>query len=858
MARSKIDYGIDLGTTNSAISRMENGEAIIKKTDSLKDTMPSCIYFNKKQSILAGDKAYNALKSDAIKSMKKLEEKTNNGFIEFKRTMGSDKSYFSSHMDKEYSSEELSAEILKTLKSFVKDESIQSAIVTVPAKFTSNQKDATLRAASLAGFSHCELLQEPIAAAMAYGLTSSNVDGYLLVFDFGGGTFDTALLDVKEGIMKVIDTEGDNYLGGKNLDMAIVDKIIIPYVKENNSIDLILENETEKTVLQNAMKFYAEETKIHMSFNETFNILSDLGDIPGEDDDGEAFELDITVTQNMMRETVGPIFQKSVDITKALLERNHVDNSTLKALILVGGPTYSPILREMLEEQIIKPDLSGVDPVTVVSKGAALFAATIDVSEEVKEQQRDKTKIQLQLGYEATTVEDEEVIAIKILEDKTEGEIPEKVFVELSRNDKSWSTGKVEIDKNGGLIEVKLKSKTSNMFNVRVYNEQGNLQEAEPSDITIIQGSKIGSATLPYSIGIEIKFRKTGRMGFLSIKGLEKNQSTPAEGKTNGLKTQRQIRPGNKDIFDGDEDVLRVPIYQGGHEAEGTRAIHNDHVYTLKITGEDLPKLLPEGSDVDLTLKVDESERITLSAYFPFLDFTHEVEVPCDTTQKEIDEDWLETELNKAIQSLELIKQDKACTDTDKLNKTERDLDDIKDEFEQGKGDYDRKMGMRDNLRNASKEIDKLQAASEWPKIEEELKSVFYQLEETNTQFNNDKATPIISQYKAQMPDVIKGENIKVAQDLIDSMRQLNFTITDEGLGAQMEIMHLNHLNEEFDILQWSDSDKARNILDRGLQMAADNPVKELLKPIIFELYKLLPDADKKIVSGDDGRKLIG
>ncbi|MDQ7021499.1 MAG: Hsp70 family protein [Candidatus Dojkabacteria bacterium] len=113
--------------------------------------------------------------------------------------------------------------------------------------------------------------------------------------------FDAALLDVKEGIMKVIDTEGDNYLGGKNLDHAIVDNILIPYISENNIIDLILEDENKREVLRNAMKFYAEETKIQMSFSDTHNILSDLGDIPGVDDDGEEFELDITVTQNMMK-----------------------------------------------------------------------------------------------------------------------------------------------------------------------------------------------------------------------------------------------------------------------------------------------------------------------------------------------------------------------------------------------------------------------------------------------------------------------------------------------------------------------------------------------------------------------------
>ena len=232
MARNKIDYGIDLGTTNSAISRIEQGEPTILKTDTLKDTMPSCIFFNKKKAIQVGDSAYSALKRDKLKALKSPEKAISNAFIEFKRTMGTDKTYFSQIMDHQYNSEELSSEVLKTMRSFVSDESVNSVVVTVPAKFTSNQKDATLRAAELAGFSQCELLQEPIAAAMAYGTTSSIKDGHILVFDFGGGTFDAALVEVHEGIMKVIDTEGDNYLGGKNLDLAIVDKIIFPYLQE--------------------------------------------------------------------------------------------------------------------------------------------------------------------------------------------------------------------------------------------------------------------------------------------------------------------------------------------------------------------------------------------------------------------------------------------------------------------------------------------------------------------------------------------------------------------------------------------------------------------------------------------------
>lgn len=851
MARNKIDYGIDLGTTNSAISRIEQGTPTIQKTDTLKDTMPSCIFFNKKKSIQLGDSAYNALKRDKLKALKKPEKVTSNALIEFKRTMGSDKKYFSQAMEQEYNSEELSSEVLKALKSFVSDESVNSVVVTVPAKFTSNQKDATLRAAELAGFSQCELLQEPIAAAMAYGLSSSIKDGEILVFDFGGGTFDVALVEVNEGIMKVVDTEGDNYLGGKNLDLAIVDKIIFTYLKEEYELDNYLSEDINKTALQEAMKFYAEETKIQMSFNDTHNILSDLGDIPLEDDDGEDLELDITVTQEMMRETVGPIFQKAIDTCQQLLERNKISPKSLKTLLLVGGPTYSPILRGMLEEQLIKPDLS-VDPMTVVSKGAAIFAATVDISDEVQEVQRDRTKIQLQLSYEATTVEEEEFVAVKVLEDKTDGAIPEKVYVEFTSQDKSWSTGKNLVEQSGEVIDVTLKENTSNLFTVTVSDEKGNALDCEPESFTILQGSKIGSATLPYTYGVEIKKRDSGKILFAPIKGLEKNQSTPAIGAKNGLKTQKAIRPGLV------EDSMKIALYQGEHGAEGTRAIHNEHVYDVLITGEHLPKLLPEGSDVELTIKIDKSERMSLSAYFPSLDFTHEIDVPTNTTQGEIPAKYLETEINKGIQSHKLICEEGGGQNQDELDALESELNSIQEEFELGKSDYDRKMGILNRLRTAIKKVEEIQDDREWPKVEDELKSVFYRLEETNEEFENERAISLISQFKGQIPEVIKHKDVKVAQELIDNMRQLNFAIADEGLGAQMEVALLYNFNDEFDMLQWSDRYSARALLDRGLQIAVDAPSKDKLRPIVSELYSMLPQADKAMLSEGDGTELIG
>ena len=164
MSRTKIDYGIDLGTTNSAIVRMESGEPKIKKTDTLSDTMPSCLSFNKRKSIFAGEAAANSHKREKLAAMRKFEVHDSNTAIEFKRTMGTDKMYPISYMERDYSSEELSAEILKTLKSFVTDEDISSAIITVPAKFNTTQIDATQKSARMviSRIQFCIVLGEPI------------------------------------------------------------------------------------------------------------------------------------------------------------------------------------------------------------------------------------------------------------------------------------------------------------------------------------------------------------------------------------------------------------------------------------------------------------------------------------------------------------------------------------------------------------------------------------------------------------------------------------------------------------------------------------------------------------------------
>lgn len=838
MGRTKIDYGIDLGTTNSAISRMESGEPTIKKTDTLKDTMPSCVYMNKKKAIQVGDSAYSGLKREKLKAMKTWDAKDSNSYIEFKRTMGTDKNYHSSNMERDYNSEELSAEVLKALKSFIKDEPVNSIVITVPAKFTINQKDATRRAGELAGFQHIELLQEPIAASMAYGLESDSKDGFWLVFDFGGGTFDAALLKVEEGIMMVKDTEGDNYLGGKNLDIAIVDEIIIPYLKKNFAIDSILKDDNKKQILRNAVKFYAEEAKIKLSFNDTHNILSDLGDIPGEDDNGEEFELDITVGQSDMEKVLGPVFQKAIDISIELLKRNNISGADLDSLIMVGGPTFSPVLRKMLADQICAPDTS-TDPMTAVARGAALYASTIDVSEEVFEQSRDATKIQLKLGYESSTVEAEEFVTVKIDKEKTEGDIPAQVFAEITRGDKAWSSGRVEINAAGEVIEVQLDEGRTNSFDVVLFDAAGNILESQPNQFNIIQGSKIGSATLPYHIGIEIKQKTTGKVVFTAIRGVEKNQSLPATGIRNGLKTQHRIRPGEE------EDKIKFPIYQGETDAEGTRAIYNEHVYDVVITGDDLPALLPENSDVDLTIKVDKSEKITLSAYFPYLDYTADIEVPSDQRQS-ISPDWLSNEIRKAKGSVRELKEDKNATYGDEVIQIENNLVSLERDFDNNRNDIDNNQQVLASLRKNLKELDDVHSSAEWPRLEANLNEEFLKLERADAELGNEKTTRLVGVIKKQMDEIIAKRDVKLGTILLEEIENAYFQIT-----FLFQLMgFIRHHNSNFGKFHWRDRDRARRLLDDGMEKVAQDPNRDELHPIVISLIDLLPPEEQP--SGDN------
>lgn len=820
MAQLKVNYGIDLGTTNSAIARMEAGKPTVKKIEVTDDTMPSCVYFQKNKSCHVGRKAYSSMKSDKRRAMKKMDAEASNTYLEFKRTMGTDKKYVSSNMDgREYSSEELSAEVLKALKSFITDEDFKSVVITVPAKFTVNQKTATIEAAKFAGFNHIELLQEPIAAAMAYGLTATQKDGYWLVFDFGGGTFDAALIKVEDGIIQVFDTEGDNYLGGKNLDYAIVDGILMPYLQENYSIDGYLANPKEKEILREAMKTYAEEIKNELSFKDSYSLYVDPGDL-GEDEDGEEYEIDLTVTKEEVYDAIRPLFQKAVDICKDLLNRNNLTSNQLGKLILVGGPTHSPLVRQMLKEQVTTNVDSSINPMTAVAEGAALYASTID--NEVKEEDLKTEDIVLDINFESMTVDTDLWVPVSLKSGA------ESVMIQFVRSDNAWDSGKTEIDKNGNVVELNLVEGHPNSFRVECYDHQGNRLNCFPKEITIIQGSKVGNATLPYDISIAIFNEQRERDVVAHLDGLERNKTVPATGVKNGLHTNVQVRAGV------DSDVLRIPIYQADNGAEGKSAILFEFVGEVEINGDDVDVTIPKNANVDVTVKVDRNEQMTVEAYFPDQDVT--VSKTIDTSKKQSIEDakeFADEQLPIAKRSIRNLRNE-----GHDVSDLEHQLDTVENEHSNS---TESKMVMQ-HLKEVLRKIEDMEDNTEWGRVEAELRDEFDRLEKANADLGNAKTNQAVNALRQQIDEVIRKQDVKMARELKEIVSHLFFQLT---MVYQCRYL-IEDMNRDFNIIQWKDRNRARTLINQGLAEINNQPTREKLQPIAVALLELLPEGERR------------
>jgi molecular chaperone DnaK len=305
----------------------------------------------------------------------RIVDEDENVHIEFKRQMGTDHIYSFKSSGQNRSPEELSAEILKSLRADVQQrtgEVVEASVITVPAAFELHQCEATRKAAQLAGFKESPLLQEPVAAALAYGFKVDQEKAYWLVYDFGGGTFDAAIIKSEEGTIHVAHHGGDNFLGGSNIDWAIVEKLIAPRVIKDFGLADFTRGNKKWTRAFAKLKRAAEIAKIDLSRNERATVEV----CKFEDDSGAEIEFECDLTRDEVVNVAEPFILRSVEISKRVLKEQKLGKEAIKKVILVGGPTLAPYFREILVAKLGIPLDHTVDPLTVVASGAAVFAGT--------------------------------------------------------------------------------------------------------------------------------------------------------------------------------------------------------------------------------------------------------------------------------------------------------------------------------------------------------------------------------------------------------------------------------------------------------------------------------------------------
>ena len=815
MIRLKIDYGIDLGTTNSSICRMENGTPVIMRTDTLREVMPSCVSFTRRQNVKVGDGAYNDMKQDKLRATHTWRANASNTFLEFKRTMGTDTLYHSDNMQRDYTSEELSAMVLQTLRSYVDDDLPRAVVITVPAKFTVNQKTATLEAAKLAGFEHCQLLQEPIAAAIAYGLSSKDENGLWLVFDFGGGTFDAALLKAEDGIVQVKDTEGDNYLGGKNLDYAIVDQILMPHLSSRYSLTGILTDPKKHEQLRDALKTYAEEVKIQLSHKECEDVLSNLGDL-GTDDDGEEMEIDLTITRQHAFEVMRPLFQKAVDICLTLLRRNHIDGSQLGHVILVGGPTRLPLIHQMLESQVAPISNADIDPMTVVAQGAALYASTLDMpTEMVTDGQKASDAVLIDIGYEPTTVELTDWVSLRA---------PEGLMlsVELCRADGAWSSGRMEVTSKGRVTTIQLEKGRPNTFLVKAFDQEGNSVKCLPEQFVVQQGTKVGSAVLPYHIGISVWNDQKKDAVFLPLIGLEKNKPLPAVGILRDRRTTSILRPGMA------TDILTIPVYQADEYLKNVRSYLYEWVADVVVTGDDVPKLVPVGSVVEVTLKADRSEQMTMEIYFPDTDTT--ITKQLFTNKKQSVEEAakrITTDIASAYNCLYNLSQS-GYNDITSLKL-------LLQQVEEENRNSQEKKAVLQHLKEVLRKIEALEGSTEWQRMEYQLENAMHELLTLQNTYGDEVSQMKVHQLELHVEEVVSCADVRMANLLLANINKYMHSLKI----LRNYVSWVYYFDSQYELLKWRNAEKARKAIDKALEIVKDKPTTQKLDPLLDLLFEL-------------------
>lgn len=821
-----INFGIDLGTTNSGIGKFEHGKVtIFKNPVGFSDTLPSVVSFRKGR-LLLGEKALEQLKSNP-----------DNVAATFKRKMGTDQTYYFPDIDEHKTPIELSALILKELLNFVQTEKTKSVVITIPASFDTIQSNATKKAGHLAGIEEVVLLQEPIAACLAYANTQNielEEEKKWLVYDFGGGTFDVALVNINDKELKIIDHKGNNFLGGYDIDNYIVEKFLCTQLEslmhEQNLWRRMTSGEEQKlNALYVELIYRAEEAKKELSVKEqSFIELEINGDF-----------IEIEITRFDFNNIIEPLFLESFELTNNLLKENNISPNQIDRIVLVGGTTYIPYIREGLKEKFNIPVDASIDPTTAVILGAAYYAGSkmSNLTDDIREDAlvQDNTKeLKFQVIYEKNSKDDNELL-MAFTEQPFEG------LYRITREDGGFDTGLVK-------FETKLKEfvtilpKTTNHFNLKIYDLLQNVVY-EQQDITINHGIyNINGQPLPHDICLELDDKD----GYTYLERVFKKNDILPLAKT-------IYKTTSKTILKKSEDKLIINIVEG---QAGTLPGSNLSIGYIEINGTDLQQNLLKGMDIELNFKMSESRDLSISIYISSIDL--EINEVFNPHKRKIAIDKLLSELSKSLydvnDELDYADYDEEnYTYKAKLVKVRDEINLLQDELKllNTNDTSEKKFRIDERKRQVLQEFDNL---VRYKNVLNEINE--YHSQKEAVEFYLEKASP---SQKETYKKLIKNE-----REILESNEKALIRKKSEELQKLSDEIYYNQ-DETFisyfiyyrslDLNDYSDKKRARDLIETGNHALAKESYKEL-KHVVINLYSILIYKTQMPAKKDDDANL--
>ncbi len=825
-----INFGIDLGTTNSAIAKFVNGEVIVFKNpqDFGRETLPSVVSY-RKGKIIVGSKAQEFLEKDP-KSVAGI----------FKRKMGTSERFQIESTGETKTPVELSAQVLKELKTFVIEGEIpESVVITIPASFDMIQSNATKEAGYLAGFKQVVLLQEPIAASLAYANTKKTKevsDVRWLVYDLGGGTFDVALIRIKDGEMKVIDHEGNNFLGGADFDQLIVDKIVIPALSEAHVFHNLEQQMKSASGKYNGkylgLVSRTEEAKIRLSASPSAEITVD-----GMDDEaGNQVDMEITITRQEFNALIEPYIDETVNMISQMLVRNKMAAKDLEFVLMVGGSTYIPYIRQRMEEMLSIRVNCEIDPTTAVAIGAAYYAST-----KLKEtglsylyETRDQAKLSIKTSYHKVSREKEELFAAQVT-GSAEG-----LFYKIVRLDGGFDSGLKPLEERIK-EDLPLVENTFNYFTFNVYNNQNNHVESGVELIGINSGYGISGQTLPEDICLETDdLDNPGSTKLVMV--FERNSILPAK--------KILTFPINKPIVQGNgDDRIWINVYEG---PQASLPEANKPIGIIEINGNQVSRNIAKGSDIEISISMTESRDLKVSVWLSMSEqeFGHVF----SPKERETNIELLKEQVVDLSVKLEL-EMDEASDGEDfetagALFRLQKEIDEVAAEsnFLAADDVTDKRYQLEDKKRKIAQEIDLATKDKRLQKIRKRYLDAKEECLKLLQETGNETERSLVNEIIAQEEIFLSSNNpVKIqekADELHNALHEMRWRTPEFLIG----IFAL--LRKE--IFRMSDQFKALNLIESGvLSIETENWFQ--LREVNYGLIDLFPRGDK-----DDMRMRIG